>query len=394
MTGAGRTRDRLHGPPARARVVLGDRDQQERDHQACQSARVELAEREAAVVERHRDGDEADRGEHDRHQHAQVERVHDRAAGSDPRAEDADDRGEDRDPAERERIEVELVGLELRSDEHRGDRGHRIRLEEVGRHARAVADVVADVVRDHRRVARVVLRDPGLDLAHEVGADVGGLRVDAAAESREDGDERAAESETDEVVDRRLGRVAERAGQHPVVARDAQEREPDDQQASDGACAERHLERRAQTLLRSLGRASVRAHRDVHADEARQRGKHGPDEETDGGAPAQIVVEAEDQERHDRDHGDRRVLALEVGLGPLLDRAPDLEHPLRPRRLLQQPPGQPNAKGDRDQRADDREAHGVLVEELHSAPWKSAHKVARRSARRAQVSITSSARGA
>ena len=63
-------------------------------------------------------------------------------------------------------------------------------------------DVVADVVGDHRRVARVVLGDARLDLPDEVGADVGGLRVDAAAEPREDGDQRAAEGEADEVVDR------------------------------------------------------------------------------------------------------------------------------------------------------------------------------------------------
>ena len=39
----------------------------------------------------------------------------------------------------------------------------------------------------------------GFDLADEVCADVGGLRVDAAAEPREDGDQRASEGKTDEV---------------------------------------------------------------------------------------------------------------------------------------------------------------------------------------------------
>ena len=68
----------------------------------------------------------------------------------------------------------------------------------------AVADVVADVVGDHGRVPRVVLRDARLDLPDEVGTDVGGLREDAAAEPGEDRDERAAEGEPDQVVDRRL----------------------------------------------------------------------------------------------------------------------------------------------------------------------------------------------
>ena len=56
--------------------------------------------------------------------------------------------------------------------DHR-DGGDRVGLEQVGRHAGAVADVVADVVGDRGRVARVVLGDARLDLADEVGADVG-----------------------------------------------------------------------------------------------------------------------------------------------------------------------------------------------------------------------------
>ena len=113
--------------------------------------------------------------------------------------------GDRRDAAERERVEVELVRgeAELGPEQHHRDRRDGVGLEQVGRHAGAVADVVAHVVGDHGRVARVVLRDAGLDLADQVGADVGGLRVDAAAETCEDRDQRAAEREPDEVVDRR-----------------------------------------------------------------------------------------------------------------------------------------------------------------------------------------------
>ena len=84
-----------------------------------------------------------------------------------------------------------------RADQHDGDSRDRVGLEEVGRHPRAVADVVSDVVGDHGRVARVVLGDARLDLADEVGPDVGRLRIDAAAETREDRDQRAAEREPD-----------------------------------------------------------------------------------------------------------------------------------------------------------------------------------------------------
>jgi len=70
-------------------------------------------------------------------------------------------------------------------------------------------------------VARVVLRDPRLDLADEVGADVGGLGEDATAESGEDRDQRAAEAEADESVDRVL-LVRAREQQDAVVPGDAE----------------------------------------------------------------------------------------------------------------------------------------------------------------------------
>ena len=90
------------------------------------------------------------------------------------------------------------VAHEQAAEQHGGDQRDRIGLEQVGRHAGAVADVVADVVGDHRRVARIVLGNAGLDLADEVGADVGALGEDAAAQAREDRDQRAAEGEADQ----------------------------------------------------------------------------------------------------------------------------------------------------------------------------------------------------
>ena len=51
-----------------------------------------------------------------------------------------------------------------------------------------------DEVCDHGRVARVVFRYPRFDFADEVCAHVRRLRVDAAAELREERDERRAET--------------------------------------------------------------------------------------------------------------------------------------------------------------------------------------------------------
>ena len=67
--------------------------------------------------------------------------------------------------------------------------------EQVGTAARAVAHVVAHQVGDHGGVARVVFGDAGLDLTHQVGAHVGGLGVDTAAQLGEQGHERSAEAE-------------------------------------------------------------------------------------------------------------------------------------------------------------------------------------------------------
>ena len=96
------------------------------------------------------------------------------------------------------------VGGHQAAEQHRRDDGDRVGLEQVGGHAGAVADVVADVVGDHRRVARVVLGNAGFDLAHQVGADVGALGEDAAAQSREDRDQRGAEGQADQRVQRRF----------------------------------------------------------------------------------------------------------------------------------------------------------------------------------------------
>ena len=140
--------------------------------------------------------------------------------------------------AERERH----AGLTERkdADEHRCDGGDDVGLEEVGGHAGAVTDVVTDVVGDDGRVAGVVLGDAGLDLADEVGAHVGGLGEDAAAETGEDRDERATEAETDECRGRSDShRDQDRHDRH------RQDAEPDDEQAGDATGLKRDVERLA-----------------------------------------------------------------------------------------------------------------------------------------------------
>ena len=137
---------------------------------------------------------------------ALVEGAHDRVVGAELDEEGADDRGDDAGAADRQRIdhrrgEDRLAGEEDRGEHHGGDDGHRVGLEEVGGHAGAIADIVADVVGDRRGVAGIILGNAGLDLADEVAADVGALGEDAAAETGEDRDQRGAEAERDQRVD-------------------------------------------------------------------------------------------------------------------------------------------------------------------------------------------------
>jgi hypothetical protein len=128
-----------------------------------------------------------------------------------PHEEGADDRGHDAQTGDGQRQHDHaahelLTGVEERAQDHRGDHRADVALEEVGAHAGHVADVVADVVGDGRRVARVVLGDARLDLADQVGADVGRLGVDAATDAREERDRAGAEREAEHLLEWLLAR--------------------------------------------------------------------------------------------------------------------------------------------------------------------------------------------
>ena len=112
-----------------------------------------------------------------------------------PGDEHPDDRDQHADAADDQREDEAVDAPGGPAQDQRGDQRHRVRLEQVGRHTGAVADVVAHVVGDRRGVARVVLGDALLDLADQVGADVGRLGEDAAADPHEHREQRGAEAE-------------------------------------------------------------------------------------------------------------------------------------------------------------------------------------------------------
>ena len=235
-----------------------------------------------------------------------------------------DDRAEDADAAHEEREHDADVAEGGQAQDHRRDDRDLVGLEDVRRHSGAVADVVADVVRDGRRVAGIVLGDALLDLADEVGADVGGLGVDAAAHAHEEREEGAAEAEAEEGL---VGRLAE--GHEDQRA--AEEAEAVGEHARDGAGAVAELEGVAVAVAGGGRYAEVALRGEAHADEADEPAEGRAEEEGERAAPVEPGVRArgrEVQEDRDDDHEGRDLLELgaEVGVGPLAHGLGDLLH--------------------------------------------------------------------
>ena len=176
--------------------------------------------------------------------------------------EDADDRGDDADGGDQQREHHADVAEEDLAEDQRGDERDGVGLEEVGRHAGAVTDVVAHVVGDRRGVARVVLGDARLDLADQVGADVGGLGEDAAADTHEHGEQGAAEAEALEDDRRGLVEQQQRQGR-------TEQAEPDGDHPDDAAGAVGDAEgRQVAAAAGRRGDPDVAAGGQRHADEA------------------------------------------------------------------------------------------------------------------------------
>ena len=236
---------------------------------------------------------------------------------------DAEDRREGAD-GRHDQGEDEALGAEgdLAEDQG-GDKGDRVRLEQVGGHTRAVADVVADVVGDRRGVARVVLGDVLLNLADEVGTDVGRLREDTAADTHEHGQQRRSEAEALEyrrcvaLVDQDDGRGAEQT-------------EPDGGHAdrSPGPESDPHG-RVAALILGGRCHPYIRLDGERHARVPDSGGESCTEQEEDRAADSDggVAGKHEEQQEGDRcEDGQGLELPSEVGLRTLLDRLPDRLH--------------------------------------------------------------------
>ncbi len=215
--------------------------------------------------------------------------------------------------------------------------------EDIGGHPGAVADIVAHQVGDHRRVARIIFRDPGLDLAHQIGADVGRLGEDAPAHSHEQGQQGAAKAEAEQGVggglahqneDDRPAQQAQAVGQHPGdrsgPVGDAQ------------SVAERTAGRRSDPHVALDGHAHPELADQQAEDGAQHKGASPSEPDQSSDLPLQHAVEAfhrlrgrghdvDRKEQRHRQHGDQRQnppkLAPQVGVGADPDGVPHLLHP-------------------------------------------------------------------
>ena len=213
MTGDRGFSDGVDRALARAGVVFGDPDDGCGDHEAHHAAPEQIHRREAAEVYGHaakhvRDhGIECDERQQARCDDALVERAHDVVAGTQLDEIGADDGGDDASAANGQRqhhaSELELSRQSDGCQHHGSNSRHHIGFEQVSGHAGAIAHVVADIVGDGGGVAGIIFGNARFDLAHHVTAHVSTLGKDAAAETREDGDERGTEGQGHQCVDHR-----------------------------------------------------------------------------------------------------------------------------------------------------------------------------------------------
>ena len=220
------------------------------------------------------------------------------------------------------------------------DAGDAVGLETVGRGADRVARIVAGAVGDHAGVTGVVLPDLEDDF-HEVGADVGDLREDAAGDTQRRRAERFADREADEAGAREVARNVEQDREHD------HQLDRDQHEADRHAGAQRNLVG-GERLAAEAGEGGARVREGVHANAepghaVAARDTDEAEEEDDKYAERRhrFVLdeepEVQNDDRADEDLQDQDELALgdEVLLAGLVDEVRNLEHRLVDRQVLQ-----------------------------------------------------------
>lgn len=279
-----------------------------------------------------------DERDHGGHEESTVDGAHPAAVGAPGSdGEDPDHRGDHPDRRNDQRKGEPRVPEGGLAQDECGHERHGVRLEEVGCHARAVADVVTHVVGDGGGVAWVVLRDALLDLAHEVGAHVGGLGEDAAADPHEHGNQRGAETEPLQ----HLGRVGG-VDEHHAGGAEQAEAHRDHADHTAGTKSDLHrfvgnggeiflrFTLRRSRLTRSGGHAHITADGEPHTDvSGGRREKRTHQEEQRAPRALRPVVgrkQQKQEEDNDGEDADGTQLPGQIGIRAFLDGPRDLFH--------------------------------------------------------------------
>jgi hypothetical protein len=203
-------------------------------------------------------------------------------------------------------------------------------------------------VLSNSRIARIVFRDTRFHLAHQIGADVSRLGVDAPAELRKECDEARAEAVADDEewnlrcpLLRRHTRGRQQRDDREQAA-DTEQRHRHREQSRHSTAAQRGLQCGVQRLHGSAGDADIGADRDPHAHVAGNARAQGAEKErqrdeecehlgirdriTGRGFTQQAVANEQERGDHDCQHRDRLVLPGEVGFRPFLNRVRDGPH--------------------------------------------------------------------
>jgi len=320
--------NRLNRTEAGRRVVFRHPNQQSRQHQPDDPTEEEIRARKRRVANSHL-GIHADRHFRDRieqngrddrgAEEALVERAHDVVAATETHKVRTDDGGNQANTADGHRVDQEFRHRDAgdtvdQRQHHGGTNGHDIGFEEVCRHTGTVANVVANVVGDHARVAGIIFRNTGFDFTNQVGTNVGTFGEDPAAETREDRNQRGTESKTDKAVDDLLGlvRVVDvvLSTKDQVVNRDRQQCEARNQHPGNGTCLEGNVQAFSQAFRGGLGRTNVGAHGDIHPNVPCGTGQNCANHEANRAGPAKR--QAQDDCNGNADEPDCRVLTVQV----------------------------------------------------------------------------------
>ena len=315
----------------RRRIIFGNDDHQSGKHQADKCCQIQVHGRNlqatySSAIREHHGGNRIERDGRDGASHAQttVQGIHDLTAVARLDKEGSNNGSNDGNATKNQRIKNRVVtrtGDHEPSQEHGRHHGNGVGLEQVCRHTGAVAHVVTHVVGDNGRVARVILRNTGFHLAHDICAHISTFGEDAATQTGEDGNQRATKGKPHQ----RMNRITHTHHKEDAVETcHPQQSQAHYQHAGDSATAEGNLHGGIQAVIGGFSGTYVGAHGDIHADITCQTGKYGADGKAGRRGPAQ--KDADKNEQHHAHSTNGGVLAVEVGGSPRLHSSCNLVH--------------------------------------------------------------------